>query len=464
MLIDSVQHKQCAPRLRARIYTHLILVAVVATAAASLSGCHTNSMRQEGHDPYAGVDENGRIPKAVLPEGLKYPERWRYYPEGRIPPGNILQRWLTTSFVAPVFFFESDIGAGGGINLTDLDFRHRRRQELANIFVSYTSEGQQRYSITWWRWLSHQELAPGGVILEERSFMNIRTGYERTLTRRFFGFGDDTKESAESAYTEETEWLAFELQKPLLEAGHDVIFRLGARLEHRNLGAADVSGEPSTDVAFPTQFADDDRHDMLWLEFGARHDTRDSQHLPYNGWHGGFDVRVAPLQTHGDVGAIFSTDGSWISPVPNLLHDEGDGDEEHPPTDSIALGAQVRSVSGDLPFWAHPSLGGASTLRGYIGNRFTDDASWHVSGEYRFWAIPRGFAISEGIRVERLGAALFYELGAVASDVGKFDTAKVHDSYGFSLRATIDRQAAFRIDFGFGREGSNLTIAYGLSF
>ncbi|MEM7167674.1 MAG: BamA/TamA family outer membrane protein [Planctomycetota bacterium] len=415
-------------------------------------------------NPYAGVEENGRIPKAELPADLNHPDRWRYYPEGRIPPGNILQRWLTTSFIAPVFFFESDIGAGGGINLTDLDFRHKRRQELANIFLSYTSEGQQRFSLTWWRWTNHRELPEGGVILEERSYVNARIGYQRTLTRRFFGFGARTKERDESAYTEEKEWLSVELQQSIPDPGHDLILRLGARLEHRNLGAADVDDTPSTKVSFPTTFDDDDNHDMLWIEGGLRWDTRDSQHLPYEGWHVGIDSRAAPLQTHGDTGVLISTNGSWITPVPTLLHDDGDATEEHPPTDSIAIGARVDWLAGDLPFWARPSLGGADTLRGFIGNRWTDDAAWHSSIEYRFWAIPRGFAISEGIRIERLGAALFYEIGSVASDIGKLDGAQVHDSYGFSLRATVDRQAVFRIDFGYSDEGSNLTIAYGLSF
>ena len=51
---------------------------------------------------------------------------------------------------------------------------------------------------------------------------------------------------------------------------------------------------------------------------------------------------------------------------------------------------------------------GPDTLRGYIANRFTDDASWHAVAEYRFWIIPRGFAVTDTIRIERVGMALFY--------------------------------------------------------
>jgi hypothetical protein len=43
----------------------------------------------------------------------------------------------------------------------------------------------------------------GGVAVEERSFLAAAGGYQRTLTRRFFGLGSDTEESDESSYTDE---------------------------------------------------------------------------------------------------------------------------------------------------------------------------------------------------------------------------------------------------------------------
>ena len=49
-------------------------------------------------------------------------------------------------------------------------------------------------------------------------------------------------------------------------------------------------------------------------------------------------------------------------------------------------------------------------------------------------------------------------------DIDELGDGEVQSSYGFSLRATLDRLALFRIDVGFSEEGSNLTIAYGLSF
>ena len=84
--------------------------------------------------------------------------------------------------------------------------------------------------------------------------------------------------------------------------------------------------------------------------------------------------------------------------------------------------------------------------------------------EYRFWVIPRGFRITRTIRVERVGLALFGELGTVAPSLGDLPQAKVHASYGVGLRISLERVAMFRTDIGFSDEGTNLTIAFGLSF
>ncbi|MFP8876368.1 MAG: hypothetical protein VCB99_05545, partial [Myxococcota bacterium] len=156
-----------------------------------------------GYDPLAGMDADGRIPRPEMPADLPNPERWRYIPEGRIKPGNVLQRLLVTSFVVPLIFVESDVGAGGGIALTDIDFRQQRRREFAGIFLSYTSKGQQSYRVSWRRWLNHREHPDGGVLQEERSFLRAGGGYSKSLTRRFFGLGPHSQESGETSFSDE---------------------------------------------------------------------------------------------------------------------------------------------------------------------------------------------------------------------------------------------------------------------
>jgi hemolysin activation/secretion protein len=156
--------------------------------------------------------------------------------------------------------------------------------------------------------------------------------------------------------------------------------------------------------------------------------------------------------------------GSGILPLPGLCHRGGDPGEENPPTDVLACGGFVTWVSGELPFWALPSLGGSDTLRGYIGDRFTDRAAWHASAEWRLWTLPRGFSITDSIRVERLGLAPFYDCGSVAGSLSDLRTATVRDSYGLGFRCSLERTALFRLDVGRSREETTFCIAYGLSF
>ena len=112
----------------------------------------------QAFDPLQGLDPDGRIPGIVRPADLPNPGRWRYIPEGRIKPGNVLQRFLVSSMIAPFVFYDGDVGAGFGVALVDIDFREQRRQEFAGAFLSYTTEGQQNYTFIWRRWL-HQPSA-----------------------------------------------------------------------------------------------------------------------------------------------------------------------------------------------------------------------------------------------------------------------------------------------------------------
>jgi hypothetical protein len=416
------------------------------------------------HDPMQGMDRSGRIPKVALPDDLPNPERWRYLPEGRIKPGNIFERFLVSSFIAPQFFFEQDIGAGGGIALTDIDFRSQRRREFLGAFLSYTTEGQQKYRAVWRRWLHHQDLPTGGVIVEERSRIDGFGGYEKSLTRRFFGFGPDTRTRDETSYVDEVIDLGARADFALPRPGSDWVATIGTRAEFHNLAPGRVSGRPTTDDVFPELFAVGDGHQSFVLTTGLRYDSRDSQHQPYTGYQIGLFLDAPLWQSTGDIGVVATAFGNVAFPLPPLLHRGGDQREENPPTDTLALGLTVQASAGDMPFYERPSLGGGDTLRGYIANRFTDNASWHAVAEYRFWVIPRGFAVTDTIRIERVGMALFYEAGTVADSLDALPAARAHTSYGVGLRFSLERTALFRADLGFSKEDVNVTVGFGLPF
>ena len=323
--------------------------------------------------------------------------------------------------------------------------------------------------MVWRRWLNHRELPAGGVLLEERSFVRARAAFRRTLTRRFFGLGPGTEESDETSYTDTVIVGEIGLQRTWPEPGSDFIWRIGARGEYHWLSSGEVGGKPSMDDSrdaggFPEIFRDGDGRGLGWLEAGLRWDTRDSQVNPYRGFSVGAKVEAALAQDDGDLGAIYTFQGTKVLAVPGLFHDGGDPGEANPPTDTVAFGLLAQLSSGDLPFYARPTLGGSTLARGYIDGRWRDDAAWLGSAEWRFWVIPRGFPIWKSIRVERVGLAAFYELGSVAGDgAGLFD-AQLNHTYGFGVRVTLERAAPFRVDVGFSEDGANVSARFGLSF
>ncbi len=424
------------------------------------------------YDPYRGMDPNGRIPTIDKSLYVERPERWRYIPEGRIKPGNILQRFLVSSFIVPIFFSNQDVGTGFGLALTDIDFRKQRRREFLGGFFSYTTEQQQSYVVRWRRWTKHMDVPGGGVLQEERSFLRAGGGYRKTLTRRFFGIGPSTQERQETSYTDSVGFLDLGISRSLDDvlkgAGRDLlddfVLEIGVRGEAHWLDEGKVEDEPTTEALFPALFREDDQVILGWLSAGLRWDTRDSQRNPYRGTAIGASVDAALGQTDGDLGAVYRVFGDQIFPLPGLFHRGGSEDEEHPPTDSFAFHFETQLSSGDLPFFVRPSLGGSRRLRGYIEGRWRDDALWVAAAEYRFWVIPRGFTVWRHIRVERIGAAVFYEVGGVAEDGFGFFHERVRQSYGVSGRATIERAAIFRLDFGFSEEGMNFSAGFGLSF
>jgi hypothetical protein len=455
---------------RALLVASVLVFSSTKTFAAEVSDVEGPRADQgadtDAYDPWAGMDRDGRIPSVTIPLDVPNPSRWRYYPEGRSKPGSMIDRLFVTSFIAPYVFQSSDVGTGGGIAITDIDFRNQRRREFLGVFSSYTSEGQQNFTAVWERRMHQRELPAGGVLVEDRSHWRLRASYSKTLTRRFFGLGPNTKERDEASYTDELLWLELGFERAVPEPGSDWIVGLSLRGELHDLSKGKVGGALDVADLDARLYRDAQHHDLGRLVAIVRHDTRDSPVNPYRGWVLGADVDAAPLQTGGDSGALFRLYGSTVHPVPAPFHDGGDEDEENPPTDTIAFGFRSELTTGSLPFFSLPTLGGRRDMRGFIDGRFRGDASWLMSAEYRFWFVPRGFRVpfTDAIRIERVGAAFFYDTGAVAGEAADLFDVKVRHSYGVGLRFMLERTAPFRVDLGFSEDGYELSAGFGFTF
>ena len=419
------------------------------------------------YDPLEGMDANGRIERPELPPDLPNPDRWRYIPEGRIKPGNVFQRLLVTSFPIPLVFIESDVGFGGGVALTDIDFRQQRRREFAGIFLTATTKGQQSYQMAWRRWT-----APHGparrAACSRRSGASYAPGAATARPSRAASSGSarTRRRTTRRATRTRGRRLRWVWSAPCPAPATTWIASGGASFELHNLSSGEVSDVPSTGESFPLIFAQAEDANLGWLDAGLalRHARQPAQCVPrLGGWRKG-RRRGAPARRRR-TGGRFTLSGTKIFPLPGLFHDGGDPDEENPPTDVLALDRSgPRQPPESCPSspcrpWAAPTACAATSA-----GAGADRAAWYAAAEYRFWFLERGFRLTRQVHLERLGAALFYEIGSVANDWPRLFDARVHQSYGVSLRLSLERAAPFRVDFGFSDEGLVVTARFGLSF
>ena len=425
---------------------------------------------------FSGINEDegersAEIRPADLLQSLDHPDRWRWIPEDRMPEGNLVKRLLVTSFVSPIFFFDSDVGAGGGFGITDIDFGNKRRRQFANTWITYTTEGQQRFAFSWRKWLAHQDYPGRGSLQGDRDFFGISLERSKTLTSRFFGFGADTLLDQESSYSRETNSLGLGIQKSLPKTGGNWIWNFNLLLQTDDIASGTVSDALDMTVAYPEVAAGSDDFGAVWIQAGIRHDTRDAQHLPYDGHSVGISFFGCPITSQDlageelDGGVVTTLSGTWVSPVTPLFHSGGTPTADHPLIDSVATSLSISGTSGEIPFWALPSIGGSQNLRGSIGGRWRDRHAWNAGFEWRPWIFTNEIPIYGKIRLERSGIALFFDAGSVANSFDQLFSEKVHYSYGVGFRFTFERQALFRADLGRSDEGEfNMSIRYGLPF
>ncbi len=110
----------------------------------------------------------------------------------------------------------------------------------------------------------------------------------------------------------------------------------------------------------------------------------------------------------------------------------------------IALRADVetnRSKGGSsVPFFDLPTIGGASTVRGYRTNRFTDKSAMSASVEYRY-QIWRYF-----------DWGLFVDGGQVAPEILDFALNRFHMGYGIRFFARSEERRGVIVDLAHSRE------------
>jgi outer membrane protein assembly factor BamA len=102
----------------------------------------------------------------------------------------------------------------------------------------------------------------------------------------------------------------------------------------------------------------------------------------------------------------------------------------------------------DVPFFLLPTLGGSEDLRGFSEFRFRDKDSLLFNLEYR-WEAFSG-----------LDLALFGDAGKVFKDRRDIDLNELKTAYGFGFRFNTHKSVFWRIDVGFGQEGTHMFVKF----
>jgi outer membrane protein assembly factor BamA len=122
---------------------------------------------------------------------------------------------------------------------------------------------------------------------------------------------------------------------------------------------------------------------------------------------------------------------------------------------SLGASAAVPLGSDAVPLHELVHLGGASSLRGYDGDRFTGAVGWWGTAEYRYKVFQ------EADTGHGISSVLFFDVGATARNVEQMLLAPLRWSAGFALRVETNLFLLGRLQLGFSPEGVQVTAAIG---
>jgi outer membrane protein assembly factor BamA len=286
------------------------------------------------------------------------------------------------------------------------------------------------------------------ALLNDRAFFLASALYERDSTERFFGFGNSSKESGESNYTNSDTLVE-------LTPGYWVVpaVALAYRMRIRSYGISEgqVDSLPFIGVAHPEVRGRGLERGTYWSHrLEVDYDTRDDIDIPGQGMFAVAYTEAAD-DSLGSATSFFKFGAEWRDFIPlRWRHVRA----------VLALRTLLDYVSagGDTPFWEMSSLGGRRALRAFGADRFIDLNRSLASTEVRVPVYGRRlFGVNPTLEV-----APFFETGQVFHGVTSSPFDDLHVAYGMGFRVVVKPQVVAFVDVGFGYEGS--AVFSGISY
>jgi hypothetical protein len=282
--------------------------------------------------------------------------------------------------------------------------------------------------------------------------LSARSVYDRSGSRRFWGFGNDTPQTAETNYTNEQAYLE-------ATAGYNIshVFQIALNLRprHVRIEPGRLGDNPSIETTFPSVTGLGSGHELL-ARLIATYDTRDSISVPSKG------TQLSAIIGAAERAALSSRSYSVIAL-----------DARHfwPIHDRVVLAghAALRYMpqAAEAPFWALSSLGGDRSvlgerqpLRGYGEDRFVDRHAFSASLEVR----TRVYDLHLFGTDLTLELAPFLDAGRVFHDLDDNPFRSLHAVGGIGVRAVARPFLVGYVDVGYGGEGVAVFSGLGYAF
>lgn len=265
---------------------------------------------------------------------------------------------------------------------------------------------------------------------------------DRDGTARFYGFGNNSPQFAETNYTSQQQRAQIQVGLNLTHAWQ---LQYTAREEIVDVLPGTLPGIPSTQTRFGPILGVGTNDQML-NRLSVVYDTRDDLTVPSQGMelvaYGGMASRYGVLND-----SMYSETGF-------------DGRDFWPlaPGTILAAHMSVRYLptTHSVPFWALSSIGGGESdiggeqlLRGFGEGRFYDRDSFSTSVELRRKVLSFD-ATSTYVDVE---VTPFIDLGRVFSRSGTLPLEDLHKVFGVGFRGIARPFVVGYVDFGYGSEG-----------
>jgi outer membrane protein assembly factor BamA len=305
---------------------------------------------------------------------------------------------------------QAAIGAGGIFLFYTKDKSDILRPSKVGFGAFYTSNKQYKFSVN-----------PSVYFNSNKLVLQMPMSFGYSLDK-FWGVGNETIETGTEDYFREDLNIQLEVQVPPLLFFSDLSSFI---LDYKHTTIVDAE---ENQFLIDETVAGYNGGDLFGVGFGLVWDRRNNLFYPTSGHYQNIKFLVYTEPSN----YTFTTFELDVRYYKNLFKKS-----------VLATNLYFKNVSGNVPFYELPALGGHRRMRGYFQGRYRDNNYFTLQTEYRqyFW--------------KRFGFVAFGGLGDVSEEITSFNLNELKYSFGGGLRYLFNKkeQVNLRMDIGIGGDG-----------